>query len=112
MSIANGRDADLREVFRRQMTEDVLVDRVVAKSHLILPETQTAKPPADIHRRAPHGFTGYSLKNSQQRLRQPQETPCWTPLWMSSRGGSKCFDRLGESVDGVLAEVAQPEAVA
>ena len=28
---------------------------------LVLTEAETAKPPADIHCRAPHGFAGYSL---------------------------------------------------
>jgi len=59
-SIANGRDADLPEVFRRYITEDLLVDPVLAKSGLVLVEAETAKPPANVHSRAPHGNVGYS----------------------------------------------------
>jgi hypothetical protein len=39
------------------MTENLLVDAVLAKSSLILVETKTAKPPADVYSSAP-GLAG------------------------------------------------------
>jgi hypothetical protein len=56
--ITDRRDADPPEIFRRYMTENMLVDPVLAKSRLVLLETETPKPPAELHGRAPHGFQG------------------------------------------------------
>src|ERR1700722_5508576 len=56
--ITDGRDANPPEVFRRYMTENVLVDPVLAKGRRILVETELAKPPAEVHGRAPHRFQG------------------------------------------------------
>ena len=58
--IAYGRNADLLEVLGRQVREDRLLDPVIAKRGLVLAKAETAKPPADIHGRAPHGLAGYS----------------------------------------------------
>jgi len=41
-----------------KVTEDVLVDPVLAKRGLILVETEIAKPLADFHVCAPHGVVG------------------------------------------------------
>ena len=49
---------DLLQVLDCQMREDCLPDPVVEKRGLIFPKAETPKPPADIHRRAPHGLTG------------------------------------------------------
>jgi hypothetical protein len=57
-SITDGSDTDLPKVFRRYVTEDLFVDAVLAKSGLVLVETETAKPTADVHGRASHGLIG------------------------------------------------------
>ena len=57
-SIANSRDADVLEVVRGQPRQQVRVDLVVPEIRLVLAEPKTAKPPADIHRRASHGLAG------------------------------------------------------
>jgi len=46
------------------VTEDLPVDPVLAKSGLVLVETEIAKPAADIHSRAPHGLPGQSLSRA------------------------------------------------
>ena len=51
-SIANNRDANVLEVVNRQPRQQVRVDLVVPERLFILAEPKTAKPPADIHRRA------------------------------------------------------------
>ena len=56
--VAYGRDADLLQVLDRQVREDRLPDPVVAKRSLIFAKAETAKPPADVHGRAPHGIIG------------------------------------------------------
>ena len=56
-SIPDGRDTDLPEVFRRYVTEDLVVDPVIAKNGLVLVETEIAEPPADVHA-APHLASG------------------------------------------------------
>jgi len=37
--------------------ENVRVDLIVSEIRLVLAEAETAKPPADIHGRAPHGLS-------------------------------------------------------
>ena len=55
-SIANNRNANVLEVVNRQPRQQVRVDLVVPELLLVLAEPKTAKPPADIHRRASHGW--------------------------------------------------------
>ena len=57
-SIANNRNANVLEVVNRQPRQQVRVDLVVPELLLVLAEPKTAKPPADIHRRASHGLAG------------------------------------------------------
>ena len=57
-SIANNRNANVLEVVDRQPRQQVRVDLVVPELLLVLAEPKTAKPPADIHRRASHGLAG------------------------------------------------------
>ena len=52
LSIANNRNANVLEVVNRQPRQHVRVDLVVPELLLVLAEPKTAKPPADIHRRA------------------------------------------------------------
>ena len=47
--------SDVLEVVRRQMRQNGGIDLIPLKILLVLAEAQTAKPPADIHRCAPHG---------------------------------------------------------
>src|SRR5580704_12463319 len=51
-AIANNRNANVLEVVDRQPRQKVRVDLVVPELLLVLAEPKTAKPPADIHRRA------------------------------------------------------------
>ena len=51
-SVANNRNANVLEVVNRQPRQQVRVDLVVPELFLVLAEPKTAKPPADIHRRA------------------------------------------------------------
>ena len=46
------------EVGVGQPRQHVRVDLVVPEIRLVLAEAETAKPPADIHGRAPHGWSG------------------------------------------------------
>ena len=55
--IADGSDADVLEIVRRQLRQHVCIDLVVPKIRLVLAETETAKPPADVHGRAPHAYS-------------------------------------------------------
>ncbi len=81
--VADRGDADVPEVVRRQLRQDVRVDPVVSKVLLVLTETETAKPPADVHGRAPHGITRLTgvISRVQQRapesrtLRKPHPPP-------------------------------------
>ena len=57
-SIANNRNANVLEVVNRQPRQQVRVDLVVPELLFVLAEPKTAKPPADIHRRASHGLAG------------------------------------------------------
>ena len=57
-SITNNRNANVLEVVNRQPRQHVRVDLVVPELLLVLAEPKTAKPPADIHRRASHGLAG------------------------------------------------------
>ena len=52
------RQSELLEVAVSEIGEHLHVDRIVAKGGLVLVEAETAKPPADIHGRASHGFAG------------------------------------------------------
>ena len=52
------RQSELLEVAVSEIGEHLHVDRIVAKGGLVLVEAETAKPPADIHGRASHGFVG------------------------------------------------------
>ena len=54
--IAKSGDANILEVVARQPREHLRVDFIVSKIGLVLAEAETAKPPADIHGRAPHGL--------------------------------------------------------
>src|SRR3984957_5421123 len=56
VSIANNRNANVLEVVNRQPRQHVRVDLIVPELLLVLAEPKTAKPPADIHRRASHGW--------------------------------------------------------
>ena len=56
--VANNGNADVLEVVNRQPRQQVRVDLVVPELLLVLTEPKTAKPPADIHRRASHGLAG------------------------------------------------------
>jgi len=57
--VAYGRNADLLQVLDCQVRQDCLPDSVVEKRSLIFAKAETAKPPADIHGRAPHASIGY-----------------------------------------------------
>ena len=67
-AIADGRDADLPQVLRRYVSEDLLVDPVLAKSGLVLPETEIAKPPPDVHSPALKTISIISRANWAVRL--------------------------------------------
>jgi hypothetical protein len=54
--VASSGDADVLEDVVRQPRQQVRVDLVVSEIRLVLAEPETAKPPADIHGRAPHGL--------------------------------------------------------
>jgi hypothetical protein len=56
--ITESRDADFLEVVARQPRQQLRVDPVVSEIRFILFEAETAKPPANIHGRAPHAFAG------------------------------------------------------
>jgi hypothetical protein len=56
--VAESGDANVLEAGVRQLRQQVRVDLVVPEIRLVLTETETAKPPADIHGRAPHGLAG------------------------------------------------------
>ncbi len=51
------------------MRQDGRIDLIPPKIRLVLAEAQTAKPPADIHRRAPHGRPRYSLNSAKLSMR-------------------------------------------
>jgi hypothetical protein len=57
--IAYPRNAELLQILHREVRKNRLVDPVVAERGLIFAETETTKPPADIHGGAPHGRTEY-----------------------------------------------------
>ena len=48
-------DADLLQVFRRQIGQHLVIDFVVTKCGLVLFEAEVAQPAPDIHGRTPTG---------------------------------------------------------
>jgi hypothetical protein len=46
------------EVAIGEIGEHIEIDLVVSEIGLVLAKAETAKPPADIHGRAPHGLMG------------------------------------------------------
>jgi hypothetical protein len=56
--VANRGDPDVLEVVRRQLRQHVRIDLVVSEIRLVLAEAEAAKPPANVHGRAPPGFAG------------------------------------------------------
>jgi hypothetical protein len=53
----NDADAHILKVFRRQVRQDLLIDRVLAEGRLILTKAQVSEPRTDINggARAGHG---------------------------------------------------------
>jgi hypothetical protein len=50
------RTPNVLEVVRRQLRQHVRIDLVVSEIRLVLAEAEAAKPPANVHGRAPPGL--------------------------------------------------------
>ena len=61
--ITHGGDADLLQVIDRQVRKDRLVNPVVAKRGLVLPETQISQPRPNVHAPAPKKDFHYRRAN-------------------------------------------------
>ncbi len=48
-------DAKVLQVFSRQLRQNLAVDRVLAKSGLVLAEAETSQPVSHVHGRGPKG---------------------------------------------------------
>ena len=56
--VADRGDADVFEAVGRELRQYSRIDLAILEIRLVLFEAETAKPPADVHGRAPHGLAG------------------------------------------------------
>ena len=86
---------DPPKVVRRNTTENVLVNSVLAKGRCLLVETEIAKPPAEVHGRAPHRLSTIAQRRDSVQLGAPGPCPRRpSEIALSRRGGQAMNKRV------------------
>src|SRR6476661_2246809 len=63
-------DAQILQVLRRQLRQDLFADRIVAESGLVLFEAEAPQPDHDVHNSAPNSGLPYIIMRSGESVQE------------------------------------------